>query len=55
MNNKKGKSMITLIIILIIVIAICVAAYFIITKMYENKLDTGNKDTNSKEEEVISL
>ena len=54
MNNKKGKSMITLIIILIIVIAICVAAYFIITKMYENKLNTGNKDTNSKEEEVIS-
>ena len=54
MNNKKGKSMITLIIILIIVIAICVVAYFIITKMYENKLDTSNKDTNSNEEEVIS-
>ena len=36
---KKGSSMITLIVVIVLVVALCVGAYFLVSSLYEKKLN----------------
>lgn len=62
---KKGSSMITLIVVIVLVVALCVGAYFLVSSLYEKKLnqngDVNNnssqdntQDTSKNDEEEIS-
>lgn len=62
---KKGGSMITLIVVIVLVVALCVGAYFLVSSLYEKKLnqngDVNNnssqdntQDTSKNDEEEIS-
>lgn len=62
---KKGSSMITLIVVIVLVVALCVGAYFLVSSLYEKKLnqngDVNNnssqdntQDTRKNDEEEIS-
>lgn len=44
---KKGSSMITLIVVIVLVVALCVGAYFLVSSLYEKKLNQ-NGDVNNK-------
>lgn len=43
---KKGSSMITLIVVIVLVVALCVGAYFLVSSLYEKKLNQ-NGDVNN--------
>lgn len=62
---KKGSSMITLIVVIVLVVALCVGAYFLVSSLYEKRLnqngDVNNnssqdntQDTSKNDEEEIS-
>lgn len=48
---KKGSSMITLIVVIVLVVALCVGAYFLVSSLYEKKLNqNGDVNNNSSQD-----
>ena len=48
---KKGSSMITLIVVIVLVVALCVGAYFLVSSLYETKLNqNGDVNNNSSQD-----
>ena len=48
---KKGSSMITLIVVIVLVVALCVGAYFLVSSLYEKKLNqNGNVNNNNSQD-----
>lgn len=52
---KKGSSMITLIVVIVLVVALCVGAYFLVSSLYEKKLNqNGNVNNNNSQDNTQS-
>lgn len=52
---KKGSSMITLIVVIVLVVALCVGAYFLVSSLYEKKLNqNGDVNNNSSQDNTQS-
>lgn len=48
---KKGSSMITLIVVIVLVVALCVGTYFLVSSLYEKKLNqNGNVNNNNSQD-----
>ena len=48
---KKGSSMITLIVVIVLVVELCVGAYFLVSSLYEKKLNqNGDVNNNSSQD-----
>lgn len=52
---KKGSSMITLIVVIVLVVALCVGAYFLVSSLYEKKLNqNGDVNNNNSQDNTQS-
>lgn len=50
---KKGSSMITLIVVIVLIVALCVGAYFLVSSLYEKKLNqNSNVDNNNSQDNI---